>query len=1082
MNQSKTPSTTNIEFISAGAGSGKTYTLTERMEVLLASGEVNPAGILATTFTKMAAAELHERVRQKLIESGKTQTANAMGQSLIGTVNGVCGSLIERFSFEAGLPPEQTVLDEADATQLFNQSLDETLESDTAIVSSMNKLATKLGIVDERTKAPLWRGQIQNIVDAARSNNLDREALMASIETSAESLFNYFPKVSRRDLSDELASAMARAINQFDPDEDKTKGSKTYFNNLKSYQRSLNNGTLAWPDWIRLSKAVPTKKSLALAEAVQSIASDYGKHPSLRADISEFIGCLFTVAADALTVYRNLKARRSLMDFVDQEQRLLEILDQPLVAEALSEELQLLMVDEFQDTSPIQLAIFIKLSALADKAIWVGDIKQSIYGFRGSDPSLMLTVIDHLKQQGAPINILPKSWRSRPELVEYINNLFVPAFANSLSEDQVALVPATQSPLKCAAVEHWQLQGKNKEQQADALAGAIQKMVASDKQAIVDRHTKQERALQYGDIAVLCRSNNNLAEQAEAFAEFGIPVSYLRAGLLNTPEATFAMACLRRLASERDTLATAEIRALSLDESAEDWLSDRLQYLQQDLPSSRWSEDSIAALQALSSERVRLLHLTPSEAFEQALQVTGAREVVARWCKTPQQVEQRLKNIEALLGYSQQYLDSCLAQNLAATVPGLILWLQQLQASETDFQATPDSGAVVLLTHHRSKGLEWPMVVAADLSARVRPRIWGLQVEPSADGFDMANPLAGRRLRYWPGFFGAQTKGIAIKDDVEQGVEGQQALLAASEEDKRLLYVSLTRARDKLVLLSTEKKPNASEFGHWWDCVEVSSLLPEADSLSLDGGTEIDTTFVSQPVAESQFTQQQQAIHWLGAGAKVSANQEPFTARYLSPSSASPIATADIGESLAIAERIDLHGNPDMSALGDAIHAVIATAVINGSQCNERTARVLADHGVAEAIDADKVEAMAANFISAITEKFQPLQWLVEKPISFVNAKGQEVHGFIDLLLETKQGWVVIDHKSSPKARSEWHNTALEYSGQLETYRQALEAVTEKPVVGSWIHYAVTGGLVEVKLPLSEVLEPQKLKPLEEPA
>jgi len=1058
----------NIEFISAGAGSGKTYTLTEKLEALLSTGEISPAGILATTFTKMAASELQERVRQKLIESGKTATANAMGQSLIGTVNGVCGQMVERFAFEAGLPPTQGVIDEADADHLFNQALEHTLESDDAMVSTMNGLSSRLGIADKYKKTPLWRGSIKGIVDAARSNNLSSDDLTASVSSSTTSLLAYFPKASKRDLSAELLTALKSALKGYDPEEDSTKGSKGYFDELKDYSLKLERQLLSWGDWIKLSKSAPTKKSLPLAEPIQAIASDYAKHPQLREDISDFIRIIFSIAADSLGVFQRLKNQRGLMDFVDQEQRLLEVLDNPIVIEALTDELQLLMVDEFQDTSPIQLAIFMKLSKLADKAIWVGDLKQSIYGFRGSDPELMMTVMEQLEQRGAPISILEKSWRSRPELVEYVNNLFVPAFSNTLSPEQVALTPATTNPLTGAAVEHWQLAGKNKELQASALAQATLNAVNSGEHQIVDKRSKCVRSLEFGDIAVLCRSNEKLATLATTFAEFGIPVSFQRAGLLSTREGTLAMACLRRLANARDTLASAEIRVLSQDENPEDWLSDRINHLQNEGNSSAWGEDSIETMKVLSQERDRLLYLTPYEAFEQALLVTNVRQTVASWCKTQLEVETRLKNVDVLLEYAHKYLDYCHTQNLGGTVPGLILWLQQLGESEDDQQSIPDSGAVVLLTHHRAKGLEWPLVIADGLQSSVRPRIWGLQVEPCQGHFDPENPLAGRSLRYWPTFFGGQSSGVPLKDEIETGSEGKAALLAATEEDKRLLYVSLTRARDKLVVLSTEKRPAKSTYGYWQDCVEASDLLPLSDSLELNNGDSLESIFSVKPVAEAQLTASTEDIYWPVKHEVDHTNKQP---RYLSPSMATAIAAATVGDVCTIAERIELHKAPDLSLLGNALHAVIATSIITGQSSAERSLRILQEHGVAESIDLASVESMAENFIACMEEKFKPVHCHVEPPVSYINNHGQEVNGFIDLLLETPLGWVIIDHKSSPKARSQWQQTALAYSGQLDAYQQAIEAATDKPVIGCWIHFAVTGGLVEVVLPATEKSE-----------
>ncbi|WGL16269.1 UvrD-helicase domain-containing protein [Microbulbifer bruguierae] len=1052
----------NIEFISAGAGSGKTYTLTKRMGELLSGNVVQPRGVMATTFTKMAASELKERVRQSLLESGNNATANAMGQAMIGTVNSVCGALVERFAFEAGLSPKQTVIEEEGAAQLFNQALDETLETDIRIIGKMHALSDRLGLVDSKTNQPLWRGEIQKIVDAARSNNLGPEDLRAAIDNSRDSLFSYFPPPTKRNLDNELLDAIDSATSQFNPTVDKTKGSKKYFADLEIIHRSLAEGRLSWPGWLRLSKDLPTAKSRPLAESVQMIASDYDKHPRLREDIGEFIHQIYTIAADSLDTYRRLKTRLGVVDFVDQEQCLLQILELPEVTDALRQELQLLMVDEFQDTSPIQLAIFIKLSELADRAIWVGDIKQSIYGFRGSDPSLMLTVIDHLKNQGATIDVLGKSWRSRPELVEYINGLFVPAFANTIPEQQVALEPAHQPQLKTPAVEHWQLEGSNKKNQYSALAAAVQKLVESGQQ-VLDSRTGDPRAVTYGDIAILARSNSNLASMAQELSAFGIPVSLSRAGLMATPEAVFAVACLRRLANPADTLASAEIRAMSQGEAVEEWLADRINRVQSDEGLHEWGEDTVPALAAIAEQRQRLLYLSPVEALEQVLLVTDARALATRWSKTLLHAELRLKNLEALLALSENYLDHCQTQNRAATVPGLILWFQQLQKNEQDNQATPDKGAVTLLTHHRAKGLEWPVVIASDLSAPVRPRIWGLRVQPNAAGFDFNAPLAGRSLCYWPSFFGGQSKDVSLKATVESGADGKQALADATEEDKRLLYVSLTRARDHLVLVSTQKSPTKSDYGYWWDCVDTRLLLPESDSVTLPKGKTVATKFASQPEAESPFIPTQEPLHWLGAGRKV--QTATYFPRYLTPSAAEPLAQASIGDSLQIGERIALHNGPDITRLGEAVHAVIASAVTCGATSVEMTERVLADYGMREFITVPEVDAMVAKFLARIQEQFQPEQCWAEVPIQYTNSDGQQLQGFIDLLLETEQGWIVIDHKSSPRARSEWEPEALKYSGQLDVYRQALLAATEKPVLGCWIHFAITGGLVEVKLP-----------------
>jgi ATP-dependent helicase/nuclease subunit A len=87
----------------------------------------------------------------------------------------------------------------------------------------------------------------------------------------------------------------------------------------------------------------------------------------------------------------------------------------------------------------------------------------------------------------------------------------------------------------------------------------------------------------------------------------------------------------------------------------------------------------------------------------------------------------------------------------------------------------------------------------------------------------------------------------------------------------------------------------------------------------------------------------------------------------------------------------------------------------------------------------------------------------VESPIHYTTDTGQLVSGWIDILIETTEGYILIDHKASPQARSEWQDIALSYSGQLKAYADGITQATGKPVISQWIHFAVTGGLVQVK-------------------
>ncbi|MFN5365476.1 MAG: UvrD-helicase domain-containing protein, partial [Bacteroidota bacterium] len=117
----------NIKIISAGAGSGKTHRLTGEMYDLMKDGIVRPSGIIATTFTKKAAAELQERVRLKLLQNGMTEEASELGEALIGTVHSIGTRLLQRFAFEAGVSPLVEIIADGDEQRIFNESLAQVL-------------------------------------------------------------------------------------------------------------------------------------------------------------------------------------------------------------------------------------------------------------------------------------------------------------------------------------------------------------------------------------------------------------------------------------------------------------------------------------------------------------------------------------------------------------------------------------------------------------------------------------------------------------------------------------------------------------------------------------------------------------------------------------------------------------------------------------------------------------------------------------------------------------------------------------------------------------------------------------------
>jgi ATP-dependent helicase/nuclease subunit A len=163
-----------------------------------------------------------------------------------------------------------------------------------------------------------------------------------------------------------------------------------------------------------------------------------------------------------------------------------------------------------------------------------------------------------------------------------------------------------------------------------------------------------------------------------------------------------------------------------------------------------------------------------------------------------------------------------------------------------------------------------------------------------------------------------------------------------------------------------------------------------------------------------------------------------------------------------LGQRVPIAGD-DMTLIGNALHAVIAAELVDpsGANATARAEAILLGYGATAYIQADAAVGCAERLDAFVRRQFDAQRICVEWPIQQLLPNGQRVRGWIDVLVQTRDGWIVIDHKSSPRPRSEWAQEALAHSGQLDAYRRALLAAGER-VAGCAIHFPLSGGLVFV--------------------
>ncbi|MGV1016824.1 MAG: UvrD-helicase domain-containing protein [Fluviibacter phosphoraccumulans] len=1037
-----------LTFISAGAGSGKTHTLMHILHKELAAKRVKPSGVIATTFTRKAATELRERVRGFLLEQGEHVLANAMGQARIGTVNAVCGELLRRFAFEAGLPTEQTVLEEEQATALLRQAID--LVQATGDAAALRQLRERLSIED-------WDEDFKNLVSTIRANDIAPDALAKIAQENADDLLSHFPAASSINLTEALISELDKAIPLIQASAGTVKKTATYLDLAVSLRRGLRYGDARWSDWVKISKEEPASAIKSLVTSIQAVTEQTPSHPDLHQDIRSYLKHQFALAASVLDVYSRLKVERGLIDFTDQERLLLKLLDNPFVAETLQDELDLLMVDEFQDTSPIQLALFLRLTKFAKQVYWVGDVKQAIYGFRGSDTELMEAILKDLESLGGTKKRLDSSWRSRKPLVNLVNSVFVPAFANSIKAEDVALIPQRKEEMDGAAFGNWMLPG-NANEQILALGHALRQLVDSG-YSILDKGTKMLRPATLADIAILRRSNANVTTTAQGLRAADVPAMTAQPGLLKTPEAVLALACLRRLNDAGDTLASAEIISLSDCSEPEVWVSDRLAYLAAGNESHRWREQGEGSHQILSHiSRLRseMPVMAPAEALATTIASCQLPSVVMRWNRNADNARVRLANLDALLEMAKQYETICSGAKHAASVSGLLLWLNEQAAGEADSLALPAIDAVQVMTHHKAKGLEWPIVVLMDTHGEVKDGLWNSLRSGSRCPISASDPLNERTLRLWPWPFGKQQK-LPFKDELARTPIAQKYAAAAVEEAKRVLYVSMTRARDLLIFAMPSKTPS----GPWLETLGAPWLQPGADSnhIALPTGESLPVIPMPDSPAQAPIEVQEQ-LWWYPEPTST----EIRLPRVFNPSSAeSPTMT--ITETISFGERIDISSKVDWTTVGYAVHATIALAFADTSRSItvEDVENILKGYQLTAFVSASALQSQVLALAEWVNQKWPGAKALPEWPIEAILPSGQIVNGRIDLLLDVGTHWILIDHKSNPGARSSWPELANTHGGQLLTYKQSIELSTNKPVKEIWIFLPVTGGAIQIE-------------------
>ena len=1037
----------NIKYISASAGSGKTYTLTQELTNAIKSKAVEPENVILTTFSKAAAAEFKEKAKTMFYENNLVLEADRLDQALIGTIHSVAETLIMKYWYVLGLSPKINAIAEEDLQMFKDQSLLNVLTEED--ISFFNSMAEDFSIkISQSTKIDydFWKEDLSNILEYSINYGIeDFKPSIAYTWSLTKQLVNGEHHIKVNTVALEHLLGDADDLNEAD-DSDEQDSIRIA---IKAQKRNLLTQDPASFKYalgvLKFLDKLPWKELQEEKDEIKDGLNNLYCTEEVRDYCNEYMERMFSLADKWRKQYKSFKTENHLIDFSDMEKYFYELLDNEEVVAEIKATYKYVFVDEFQDCSPIQVKIFNKLSEIVEHSIWVGDKKQAIYGFRGSDTELTTAVMDIIEEnkkkgvEGFTTDILGNSWRTLPAIVNFTNEAFVKIFNKSQEQrDEVCLVSKRKKSEGNGKVGFWWLTQGRQEDRANTIAGNI-----------IDLINNGENPW---DIAVLARKRSHLTNVINCLRDKGVPVYVDEEGASEYPTVGLVTSILELIADETSELAKAQIAFLTEPNyKLGKILDDKMAYNDAGNQQPGFY-DNIPLVQKVLEERNRF----KLQGVSSMLHTLIIELDLFNFAKRLTDSAVSAKLLHALVDFAVKYEDHCALLHLPSSITGFLKYL-----GENSLPVSGSTKGVQFFTFHKSKGLEWKTVIVMDCDDDflyqhrfIKYNILGAQhvrlTPPSK-----SNLFPEVVISVLPNLFGG-SNGIAKEwlNIITQSERFMEVTRSEKEETKRLMYVAMTRPRDKLILAlnGKGKQPKPLSAFQKMDVLIPSNYLGASCDLF---GTGVFADRLPNAAEDIQYNHKSEQNAVVNLSVKPEKNPLP---KKLQPSSM-PGGTVkaslyDCGSSITVT------GSPDYAALGTCIHNIFCVADNKNEQ--EITQMVKA-YGFSENIlnpgEIKKAWESLTNYLSKTygpaKNKFHELPFTQE-----LNTR-QIVNGSMDFVWECDKGFVLVDFKTYPGSKESITDQNSphyvgKYKGQLECYEQALTAAGKK-VIAKLLYYPVVG-------------------------
>ena len=1137
--------------VSAGAGSGKTRVLTERLMRSITDPErpVDLDRFLVITYTRAAAGELRSRIMKELATALAADPTNRrlrrqsalLHRAQIGTIHSFCAAFLRQHSHEARIGPDFAVLDEQRAGGMMARALEKVLDAwydapekhpgfldlaDTVGAGRDDKRLEELvlelyGKMQSHARPSLWaQGQIRALEEGAEDAGdtaWGREILAFARETASFWAAEFERMMGLIDTEPLIAKAWQEGYTQT-------------CDALDALCRALDRGWEAARACLPIPFKVGTLRKSPDQELSDSLKArrelcktDMEKLRKLFAQSSEELlrdraltapamKALLLLEEDFDRTFTAAKRRANLLDYADLEHLCAELL---LEEDGSPSELALqaresweeILVDEYQDVSRVQDDIFRAISRDGANLFLVGDVKQSIYRFRLADPTIFTEKYEHFADAAAPGEprriLLRENFRSRREVLDAANAVFSRCMSRALGEldydedaalrcgspDYSGSVPVPELTLLSLEKDEGEEEAPDKQAlEAELVAGQIRRLMA---EGILVNDREGPRPLDWGDIAILLRSANSVGPiYRRELIRQGIPVGFGQGdGFFRSIEISTVLSMLAVLDNpHQDIPLIAVLRSPALGFDADSLAAIRAAAPKADFYTALtlWSREHAQGRDFLEKlERLRAIapDLRASELVELLLEELDLLAL----CSAMRDGSQRRARLMELSELSERF-----EKTGYRGLHRFVLWLRKLaEKGQEPSLGAENPSAVHILSIHKSKGLEFPVVFLADLSHSFNRR--DLQ----------------RRVLIHPEL-GLGPKVTDLKRRVEYTGLARSAVSLRLEremlsEELRLLYVGMTRARERLFLSAVSKDPQAllEKAAGMADTPISPVLLARAQNPALwllaaamaDGQQHLKVSIAVPETPEEREAQLLTAapdpeaeealrrnLAFVYPHREAEALPSKVTATELKGHSEQDEDALSLAPRTARPFRLpDLSGARPLSATekGTATHLVLQVMDFGKTGSREEIEgeiQRLRQEGFLSEREAGAVDAAAIGrlFASPLGKRMLAaprmerefhFSLLCEAGDFFPGAQGEQVllQGVVDCFLEDADGITVIDYKTDRvKNRAEAEARARAYTGQLRAYAGALERICQKPVKECLLYFLRAGETVPV--------------------